>query len=157
MRLIAAGATFLFAASIAAATTPLKSAAAEPSYCPSPAHAWPGKVPAQLVPAVAVAFQADAASVRGAAFVRCAGRKLLSCYVGANLDCFKADTRRSLPGAAAWCRRNPGSTGIPMAATGHDTIYAWSCSGRRAVAGEAAMTVDPQGYIAENWKEIANP
>ncbi|MGB6535489.1 MAG: hypothetical protein WBF58_05950 [Xanthobacteraceae bacterium] len=41
-----------------------------------------------------------------------------------------------------------------MSATGHDTVYAWSCKGRRAVAGKAAVRVDPQGYIAENWKEI---
>jgi hypothetical protein len=25
---------------------------------------------------------------------------------------------------------------------------------RRAVAGKAAMHIDPQGYIAENWKEV---
>jgi hypothetical protein len=41
-----------------------------------------------------------------------------------------------------------------MAATGHDTIYDWSCKGRRAVAGKAMLTVDPQGYISENWKEL---
>jgi hypothetical protein len=44
-----------------------------------------------------------------------------------------------------------------QAATGHDTIYEWSCNGRRAVAGKTVMTVDPQGYIAENWKEAVNP
>ena len=37
---------------------------------------------------------------------------------------------------------------------GPDTIYEWSCHGRRAVAVKATMTVDPQGYIAENWKEM---
>jgi hypothetical protein len=41
-----------------------------------------------------------------------------------------------------------------MSATGHDTIYAWSCKGHRAIADKAAMTVDPQGYIADNWREI---
>ena len=44
-----------------------------------------------------------------------------------------------------------------MAATGHDTVYEWSCRGRRAVAGKAVMTVDPHGYIVENWKDIPNP
>jgi hypothetical protein len=78
----------------------------------------------------------------------------MGCYIGANLDCFKAETRRVLPGATAWCRQNPGSQIIPMSATGHDTIYEWSCHGRRAVVGKAMVTVDPQGYIAENWKEI---
>jgi hypothetical protein len=157
MRYAMTGAAFLFAALTIAVFAPVRSAAAERSYCPDPAHASPGRVPAGLMAAVSKAFQIDDASVRDAAFVRCAGRKLMGCYVGANLDCDKADTRRALPGATAWCRENPGSAGIPMSATGHDTIYDWSCSGRRAVAGKAVMTLDPQGYIAENWKEIANP
>jgi hypothetical protein len=104
--------------------------------------------------AVAKALAIDNASVRHAAFVRCVGRRLLGCYVGANLVCDKAETHRTLPGATAWCRNNPGSEGIPMSATGHDTIYDWSCKGRRAVAGKTVLTVDAQGYIAENWKEI---
>lgn len=126
--------------------------AAEP-YCPNPAHAAPAKVPPDLVAAVAYAFALDSASL-GVAFVRCAGRKLMGCFVGANLVCDKAETRRALPGATAWCRENPGSNVIPMSATGHATIYAWSCNGRRAVAGKALVTVDPQGYIADNWKDV---
>jgi len=78
----------------------------------------------------------------------------MGCYIGANLICDKADTRRVLPGATAWCRDNPGSIGIPMSATGHATIYDWSCKGRCAVSGKAVLTVDPQGYIADNWKQI---
>lgn len=124
------------------------------AYCPDAAHARPGKVPADLTGAVAAAFQIDAAAVADAAFVRCAGSKLMACYVGANLNCDKADTRRTLPGAAAWCRDNPGSTGVPMSATGHATIYDWSCQGRRPVAGRPVMAVDQRGYIADNWKEI---
>jgi hypothetical protein len=124
------------------------------NYCPNPAHARPAKVPSDLVPALAATFHVEADAVRNAAFVRCVAKKLLGCYVGANLDCFKADTRRTLPGATAWCRDHPGAADIPMAATGHATIYAWSCNGRRAVAGKAMVKVDPQGYIADNWKEI---
>lgn len=128
--------------------------AAAGSYCPNPLHARPAKVPADLAAAVAKTFQVDAGAVRQAAFVRCVGPTLMGCYVGANLNCDKANTRRTLAGATAWCRDNPGAKDIPMAATGHDTIYAWSCAGRRAVAGKAVMAVDPQGYIADNWKEI---
>jgi hypothetical protein len=123
------------------------------SFCPNPAHTKPQKVPSDLVAAVAEAFQLDNAA-GGSAVVRCVGPKLMGCYVGANLNCDMADTRRSLPGATAWCRDNPGSSGIPMAATGHATIYDWSCKGRQAVAGKAVMTVDSQGYVANNWKEL---
>jgi len=131
-----------------------QAAAAEQSFCPNPAHAAPTRVPAEFTMAVARAFQIDEVAVHHGAFVRCAGEQLLACYVGANLNCFKADTRRALPGAAAWCRDNPGSVNIPMSATGHDTIYEWSCKGRLAVAGRGVLTVDGQGYVAENWKEI---
>jgi hypothetical protein len=37
-----------------------------------------------------------------------------------------------------------------MAATGHDTIYAWRCIGPRATAGKVVMPLDAQGYIAGN-------
>jgi hypothetical protein len=154
MRFPVTGTAFLFAALIAVVVPPVQPAAAEQTYCPNPAHAHVGKVPADLMAAVAKAFQIDNASVSDAAFVRCVGRKLMACYIGANLDCDKAETRRTLPGATAWCRENPGSKGIPMSATGHDTIYDWSCNDRRAVTGKAVMTVDPQGYIADNWKEL---
>jgi hypothetical protein len=154
MRFRMAGKEFLFVALIAIAGTPVHPAAAEQPYCSDPAHTSPGKVPVDLIASVARTFQIDNASARDAAFVRCVGVKLMGCYIGANLVCDKADTRRALPGATAWCRKNPGSSGIPMAATGHGTIYEWSCKGLRAVPGKAVMTVDPQGYIADNWKEV---
>jgi hypothetical protein len=127
MRVTATGTGLLFVALIAAAVSPVKPGSAAGSYCPNPDHATPGKVPPDLMGAVATTFQ---------------------------IDCDKAETRRSLPGATAWCRENPGSKIIPMSATGHDTIYAWSCKGRHAIAGKATVTVDPQGYIADNWREI---
>jgi hypothetical protein len=92
--------------------------------------------------------------VRDAASVRCVGARLMACWVGANLDCGRGNSRRSLPGATAWCRQNPGSNNVPMAATGHDTIYEWRCAGGRAVAGAIISPVDAQGYIAGNWREL---
>ncbi len=138
---------------ILASAAPMRAANAA-SYCPNPAHARPAKVPADLVPALATAFGADKEAVRNAGFVRCVGRKLLGCFIGANLNCDKADTRRTSFGAAAWCRDHPGAADIPMASTGHDTVYAWSCKGAHAVPGKMIMKVDRQGYVANNWKEI---
>ena len=94
------------------------------------------------------------AVVRDQGFVRCAGKKLLACVIGANLNCGKANLSRSLPGASEFCRSNPDADNIPMAATGHDTIYAWRCVGKRAVAGKAVVVVDSDGYDAGNWKEV---
>jgi hypothetical protein len=142
-----------FGALLAAVCCASVAPAAAASYCPNPAHARPAKIPPDLVAAVAKAFALEPAAL-GAAFVRCSGDKLLGCMVGANLVCDKADRRRALPGATAWCRDNPGANVIPMAATGHATIYDWSCNGRSAVPGKALVSVDPQGYIADNWKEV---
>jgi len=117
MRFPATLTALLLTALVAVAVVQEQPAAAGQPYCPDPAHASPGKVPADLLAAVAKAFEIDEASVRDAAFVRCVGKKLLACSVGANLVCDKADTRRALPGATAWCREHPGSKGIPMSAT----------------------------------------
>jgi hypothetical protein len=111
-------------------------------------------VPKRLEPLVAEAFGISADQARESAYVRCAGAKLMACWVGANLDCGKANLHRSLLGANAYCRDNPGSDSIPMAATGHDTIYDWRCEGKRAVAGKANRAVDAEGYIADNWREL---
>ena len=155
MRRRLAGEVFLFATLITVVAAPPRAAAGEKRYCPSASHSRPEKVPTDLVASVAKVFKIDATAVHETALVRCVGRKLMGCYVGANLNCDKADRRRALWGATAWCRENPGSMGIPMSATGHATIYEWSCKGRRAIAGKVVMTVDPQGYIASNWKQIS--
>jgi hypothetical protein len=155
MTRVSATAVFLFSALIVLASAmTARPASAAAAYCPNPAHSRPAKVPRGLVPAVAAAFNIDKDTAPNTAFVRCVGAKLMGCYVGANLDCDKANTRRVLPGAAAWCRQYPAAANVPMAAAGHDTVYEWSCEGTRAVAGRQVMKVDRQGYIADNWKEI---
>ena len=153
MRRAAVTAILTFGVLLVASGLPMRAANAA-GYCPNPAHARPEKVPADLVPALAAAFGVDKEAVRDGGFVRCVGGKLLGCFVGANLNCDKADTRRTSFGAASWCRGHPGAADIPMASTGHDTVYAWSCKGTHAVPGKMIMKVDRQGYVANNWKEI---
>jgi hypothetical protein len=154
MRMSRAAAVLFSALLICTNAGAIHPAYAAPAYCPNPAHSRPAKVPPNLVPAVAAAFNIDKDMAPNTAFVRCVGARLMGCYVGANLDCDKANTGRVLLGATAWCRQNPGAANIPMAATGHDTIYEWSCKDGRAVAGRQVMKVDARGYIADNWKQI---
>jgi len=131
-------------------------ASSRPAYCAAGARdRAPVPVPRALEADVARTFGVSVDAVGHGAFVRCARDRLLACLVGANLNCGKANARRSLPGASAYCRADPGADFIPMAATGHDTIYAWRCVGKRAVAGRAIRAVDPDGYDAGNWKEVA--
>ena len=131
------------------------SAASGPAACASGAGPRaPAPVPKDLEAAVASTFAVPFDVVRRGGVVRCAKDKLLACLIGANRNCGKANTRRSLPGASAFCRANPDADVIPMAATGHDTIYAWRCVGRRPVAENTVVAVDPDGYDAGNWKEV---
>jgi hypothetical protein len=159
MRFFATGVGVLAATVIASVCVTLEqpAVAAGDAYCAGGVGRQDAqKVPAELVPAVAKAFKVSVDMVRDeyGFYVRCVGPKLLACWVGANLDCGKADTRRSLSGATVFCHDNPGSKDIPMAVTGHDTIYAWRCVGRRAVAGKIVAPVDAQGFIAGNWKHL---
>lgn len=114
----------------------------------------PVPVPKALEADIARTFGIPVEMVRDGGFVRCAGRRLLACVIGANLNCGKANKSRSLPGATEFCRANPDADNIPMAATGHDTIYDWRCVGRRAIATKAIVAVDGQGYDAGNWKAV---
>ncbi len=131
------------------------SAATAAAFCSSgagPRASVP--VPRELEAEVAKAFGIPAGLARKGAFVRCAGPRLLACWIGANLNCGKANASRSLPGARAFCRANPDADDVPMAATGHDTIYSWRCVGARAVVTKAIVAVDPEGYDAGNWKAL---
>ncbi len=78
---------------------------------------------------------------------------VLLCNYGANLSCAKADVSRVSKGAEAWCREFPGAAVVPMAATGHDTIYSWKCVGRepRITSSEK---VDARGFIANQWRPL---
>jgi len=147
-----------FAAALAIGALSLASPAAALSraaYCAgAAAPRAPLPVPRAFDAKVARTFGASVDAVRHGGFVRCARGKLKACLVGANLNCGKDGTRRSLPGASEYCRANPNAGFIPMAATGHHTIYSWRCAGGRAVAGAAVRAVDPDGYDAGNWREV---
>jgi hypothetical protein len=131
-------------------------AATGAAYCAAGVggHRIAAPVPTELAPAVAGVFGISVDIASSAATVRCVGDKLMACWVGANLDCGQANRSRSLPGASAYCRDDPGADSIPMVATGHDTIYLWRCVGRRAVVVKTDRAVDARGYIADNWREV---
>ena len=115
-------------------------------------------LPTELVPAARRLFDFDASVsanyVRAATSLRCDQGKALLCYVGANLDCGKADASRSMAAADEYCRDNPAAVGIPMSVTGHATVYEWSCDGGSAKAGEQIVATDRRGFIADNWKRL---
>jgi hypothetical protein len=85
---------------------------------------------------------------------RCMNSRVLVCYIGANIPCYKPDEAQALKGATEFCHEQPDAIGVPMAATGHGTIYMWSCRGTDAVAKPTKFSLDARGFIAELWKAI---
>ena len=114
-------------------------------------------IPAALVPAAMRIFRLGAmpaAEVERSTVFRCFDHRALLCNEGANLSCGKANTRRDLPAASAWCARHPGSSFIPMYVTGHDTIFRWRCAGAQAATGAPLLRVDARGFIASHWRRM---
>lgn len=85
---------------------------------------------------------------------RCMDSAVWLCNRGANLVCEKADVSRSSPGASAYCRQNPNADSVPMAATGHATIYSWRCVGSDAAIDRQFDAADSRGFLGANWKRI---
>jgi hypothetical protein len=95
----------------------------------------------------------DPRQVEKSTVYRCMRGAPWLCNYGANLSCAKADVSRVSKGAENYCREFPGSAVVPMAATGHDTIYSWKCVGKepRITASEK---VDERSFIASQWKQL---
>jgi hypothetical protein len=87
---------------------------------------------------------------------RCMNKQVYACNFGANLPCdSKANTSQTPTQAMAdFCKENQNSDFIPMAVTGHDTIFAWKCSGDQPQVDKQVSQVDEAGYIKEIWYQI---
>ncbi len=88
---------------------------------------------------------------------RCMNSHVWVCHFGANLPCQeKADTSKT-PTAEMedYCKSNPDAVTIPAAVTGRATVYVWDCKSGKAEVTRQAFQVDPRGYLADFWYELA--
>ncbi len=83
---------------------------------------------------------------------RCMNGRVRLCNAGANIICAKPSLRRGSPEISAFCKQNPGSD-VPMAVTGHDTLYGWKCVGKRPVIDFTAER-DGRGFIENVWTPV---
>jgi hypothetical protein len=115
-------------------------------------------VPDNLIRAARRMFEVQADTpdsyVQASTSIRCMNGAAWLCSYGANLICDKADVSRDSIGAERYCRQNTDSTGVPMSATGHATVYEWKCVGREARIVRQSTAVDDRGFIADNWKQL---
>jgi hypothetical protein len=84
---------------------------------------------------------------------RCMENKVYACNFGANIPCdSKANTDKTPTQAITdYCKTNPDVDFIPMAVTGHNVIYNWSCVKGMPQIGTALDTVDAAGYQSSFW------
>jgi hypothetical protein len=87
---------------------------------------------------------------------RCMAGQVYVCNFGANLPCnSKADTNKNPTQAMLdFCQENPDSDFIPMAVTGHATIYSWHCAKDLPETVEQISQVDAAGYLANIWYRV---
>jgi len=113
-------------------------------------------IPATLAPDAMRLFDFPAQAldfVRRGTVYRCMDGAVWLCNHGANLSCAKGDASRASQGAGNFCRQNPDASIVPMAATGHETIFTWKCVGTAPQIASAEKT-DARGFIASQWKRL---
>jgi hypothetical protein len=87
---------------------------------------------------------------------RCMSGAVYVCATGANIPCdAKADRAKYSVGAQNYCRENRNAAFVPAYATGHATVYEWTCSAGTAVRGKSAARVDRRGYRADFWHRVS--
>ena len=90
-------------------------------------------------------------------YFRCMDGSVYVCSIGANLPCTgKPDRRRSIPAVGDYCRTAPNADAVPMAVTGHSTIYSWSCVKGRPVIIDRVQ-LDRRGFQANIWTPLPPP
>jgi len=86
---------------------------------------------------------------------RCMDRAVLVCAIGANIPCSaKADLAERNVGADNYCSENHNAESVPAYATGHNSVYEWSCSGGNAVRGRLFVGIDRRGYRVDFWHRV---
>jgi hypothetical protein len=128
----------------------------EPVCAPGATEDAPRPLPAALLPRLREVFglpdlPAEIA-LRGTV-VRCVAGRVLACMTGANLPCGKADARRRIAAADAYCGQGHAGD-VPAYVVGHATLYAWTCRDGEAVPVRAVAQADAQGFVATSWKAL---
>ena len=114
-------------------------------------------VPAALMQSLraAIGLSANAPLTPRSYYWRCMNRAVFVCAVGANIPCdTKADRAKRNLGADNYCRENPNAAFVPDYATGHRTIYEWSCAGRISLRGKRLVKLDARGYRIDFWHRV---
>jgi hypothetical protein len=79
-------------------------------------------------------------------------------YGSLSVPTSRATPKRISPGGTQartrYCRENPEATFVPAYATGHASIYSWSCSAGNAIPGKRLSKVDHRGFRVDFWHRL---
>jgi hypothetical protein len=110
-------------------------------------------ITSDLIPFARKKFSgSDDVFLKESTFFRCMDGNVWVCNVGANLPCYGPDRSKGTPEITAYCRENPKSDFIPMAVTGHSTIYSWKCSRGKPV--RTPLKLDARGFHTDIWYRV---
>jgi hypothetical protein len=90
-------------------------------------------------------------------FWRCMNGQVYACFVGANLPCqAKANTDRTPTDAEKeFCQQNLNADVIPMAVTGHESVYEWRCNNDQPEVVRQFAQPDERGFVSNIWYQIS--
>jgi len=117
----------------------------------------PDSITQNLIQQGVVSADAPSEYLTKATVWRCMDGQVWACMIGANLPCQeKADMSRvPTEEMEDYCKTNLTADYIPAYVTGRATVYEWKCNTGKPEAGRQIFQVDPQGYLANFWYEVA--
>jgi hypothetical protein len=152
-----------------ARSTPTPATYADPfAYCaavvtidaPDSRYTGPGlpeSISSGLKKALGMPDDVPAEVLQQGTFWRCMDGQVYACFVGANLPCqAQANTDRTPTQAEKeFCQQNPNADIIPMAVTGHETVYEWRCRNAEPEVVRQFAQPDKRGFLSHIWYEIS--
>jgi len=99
-------------------------------------------------------LEAEVAAVEESTVFRCMNGIVFVCNFGANIPCdARPDERSTRSDVSEYCISNPNDDPVPMALTGHSTIFHWKC-----IRGKPIVTyqsrIDVRGFNQDIWTPI---
>lgn len=87
---------------------------------------------------------------------RCMSGGVFVCMVGANLPCNEKADLSKTPSEEmqAFCQSNPNTETLAAYVTGRASVYEWSCSDGKPIAGRQFVKVDEAGYLSNIWHQL---
>lgn len=107
-------------------------------------------IPKSLVTFANILYGEDSAAMT---VYRCINGFVYVCQTGNGFSCDRPNTDPYNLEVERYCQSNPDNPFVPMAVSGHGTIYTWKCIGKHAAIGSVEK-LDERGFRADMWTAL---